>query len=268
MADYAIGDVQGCYDALLRLLELVHFDDKQDRLWFVGDLVNRGPDSLSVLRFIKQLSRKPCIVLGNHDIHFLHRLYNKQAKVNRDDTLSTLLDAPDREELGDWLRQQPLLIHDENLNVVMCHAGIAPMWDLTQAKRLAHEFETMLSGESFRDYLPQLYGNQPDHWSDALAGAERLRLICNYFTRMRFCDKEGRLALDYKGSLAQAPTDLYPWYALPNRRMIHETIIFGHWAALQGKCPIPGIHAIDTGYVWGGALTALRLSDKQRFTVK
>lgn len=267
VADYAIGDVQGCYQPLLRLLDLIHFDDKADRLWFVGDLVNRGPQSLAVLRFIRQLPIAPRITLGNHDLHLIHSLFVNQARNNADDTLQDCLQAPDKFELGHWLRKQPLLVHDPELNIVMSHAGIAPVWDLAQAKSCAQELEQVLSGPDFQSFLHPMYGNEPDHWSDQLEGMARLRVICNYFTRMRFCNQQGGLVLHYKGSVAQAPINLYPWYNVPHRLEIAADILFGHWAALGGKCPHPRIYALDTGCYWGGQLTALRLSDKKRFAV-
>jgi bis(5'-nucleosyl)-tetraphosphatase (symmetrical) len=267
VADYAIGDVQGCYEPLQRLLDHLHFNEHTDRLWFVGDLINRGPDSLAVLRFIKNLPLTPRITLGNHDLHLLSTLFSEEPRHNQDDTLHEIMAAPDNEELGHWLRKQSILYHDPELNVVMCHAGIAPTWDLKRAKTLAIELENVLAGEHFCDYLTHMYGNKPDHWSARLTGIARLRVICNYFTRMRFCDANGHLVLTYKGSIDHAPTNLYPWYMVPNRHEIEADIIFGHWAALQGKCPHPRIHALDTGCFWGGKLTALRLQDKQRFEV-
>lgn len=266
MSDYAIGDVQGCYDPLMRLLDVIDFNEHQDRLWFVGDLVNRGPQSLEVLRFIKQLPQKPFITLGNHDLHLLGKIFTEHSHQNHDDTLHTILAADDREELGHWLRMQSILIHDMNLNVLMCHAGIAPVWTLSQAKQFACELEASLHSPDFLHFLQTMYGNKPDHWQDSLTGYDRLRLICNYFTRMRFCDQDGNLVLSYKGTIAAAPPELIPWFALQNRISIDADIVFGHWAALQGYSPIATIHAIDTGCLWGGPLTALRLQDKQRFT--
>lgn len=267
MADYVIGDVQGCYDPLQRLLEKIDFNEHVDRLWFVGDLVNRGPHSLAVLRFIKNLTIAPRITLGNHDLHLLAHLFGGQTRINHDDTLNEILAAPDREELGHWLRQQSILYHDPQLNVVMCHAGIAPTWDLHQAKILAMELENALTGMHYGEYLTHMYGNDPDHWSDELTGIDRLRVICNYFTRMRFCNQWGHLVLTYKGTILGAPKDLYPWYSVPHRHEIEADIVFGHWAALQGECPHPRIYAMDTGCFWGGQLTALRLQDKQCFMV-
>lgn len=268
MSDYVIGDIQGCYDALQRLLEKISFNEHSDKLWFVGDLVNRGPQSLAVLRFIKNLPIAAPITLGNHDIHLLGAIFSpEQQRRNHDDTLDEILSAPDREELGHWLRQQALLIHDQTLNVVMVHAGIAPCWDLSMAKQLALELEHVLAGDQYLEFFTNMYGNQPDHWSEAWTGPDRWRVICNYLTRMRFCDVKGHLVLNYKGTIAEAPTNLYPWYDVPHRHDIDADIVFGHWAALQGDCPHPRIHAIDTGCLWGGKLTALRLQDKQRYTV-
>lgn len=267
MADYAIGDVQGCYEPLQRLLELINFDEQSDRLWFVGDLVNRGPESLAVLRFIHSLPVTPRITLGNHDLHLLASLFGGRPWRGHDDTIQEVMHAPDGQDLGHWLRKQSMLHYSAELQVVMCHAGISPLWDLTQAMQLAHELETILAGDNFRDFLTHLYANQPDLWSDDLTGIDRLRSITNYFTRMRFCDAIGRLELGYNGTVAQVPGTLYPWYEVPIRKEIECDLVFGHWAALMGECPNPKIHAIDTGCFWGGQLTALRLQDKERFAV-
>ncbi|MFI4962496.1 MAG: symmetrical bis(5'-nucleosyl)-tetraphosphatase [Legionellales bacterium] len=268
MADYAIGDLQGCYDPLQRLLELIDFNERSDRLWFVGDLVNRGPDSLAVLRFIHSLPLAPRITLGNHDLHLLGALFGANPRKSDGDTLKEVIQADDAQELGHWLRKQPLLYYSEPLQVVMCHAGIAPLWDLPKAISLAQELEQVLSGDDFKDFLSRMYGNKPDLWSDELQGFERLRCITNYFTRMRYCNTEGRLELAYKGSIAEAKADMIPWYALPGRKKIDADIVFGHWAALKGLSPNPKIHAIDTGSLWGGTLTALRLQDMRRFSVE
>lgn len=267
MADYAIGDVQGCYEPLLRLLELIQFDEQVDRLWFVGDLVNRGPESLAVLRFIRALPIEPRITLGNHDLHLLASLFAGRPWKGDDDTIQDVIHAPDSEELGHWLRKQSLLYYSRELNWVMCHAGICPLWDLDLAIQLAKEVEDALSGEHYIRFLSQMYGNHPNAWSEQLTGMDRLRVITNYLTRMRYCDEEGRLDFSFKGALADAPQALYPWYAVPCRTNISIDMVFGHWAALMGKCPNPRIHAIDTGCLWGGQLTALRLQDKRRFSV-
>ncbi|CAM2741881.1 symmetrical bis(5'-nucleosyl)-tetraphosphatase [Legionella worsleiensis] len=267
MSDYAIGDVQGCYEPLQRLLDLIQFNEHSDRLWFVGDLVNRGPDSLAVLRFISRLPVTPKITLGNHDLHLLSSLFGGRPWKGHDDTIQDVLKASDGEELGHWLRKQSLLCYSSELNVVMCHAGICPLWDLPKALSLAKEVETVLSGEHYKEFLAQMYGNKPDMWMDDLIGVDRLKVIINYFTRMRFCDDLGRLELKYKGAISKAPPHLHPWYEVPGRKEIPADIVFGHWAALMGLCPNPGIHAIDTGCLWGGELTALRLQDKRRFSV-
>ncbi len=267
MVDYAIGDIQGCYEPLLRLLDQLKFDDRSDRLWFVGDLVNRGPQSLEVLRFIKKLPIAPHITLGNHDLHFLANLFGQSAWHNADDTLAALLEAPDKEDLGHWLRHQPLLCYDKVLNIVMCHAGIPPTWDLKTAMAAATELEHTLRADDFRLFLSNLYGNEGDKSLHELTGLPRLRFICNGLTRMRFCDALGHLALSYKGSPKNAPKNLYPWYLTPNRIPIEPDLIFGHWAALEGISLDKRIHALDTGCYWGGALTALCLQDKRRFSV-
>lgn len=267
VADYAIGDVQGCFEPLKRLLERLCFDERVDRLWFVGDLINRGPQSLDVLRFIKSLPLSPRITLGNHDLHFLNSLFGDNPRQNHGDTLQAILSAPDREELGHWLRKQPILYYDAALDVVMCHAGIAPMWDFAEACARALELQQAIAGDDYSDFFNQMYGNDPSCWSPDLTGMTRLRVICNYFTRMRFCDANGHLMLTYKGTIPHAPAGLYPWYAVPNRCEIQADLVFGHWAALEGTCPHPRIHAIDTGCLWHGELTALRLQDKQRFSV-
>ncbi len=270
MTDYAIGDIQGCYEPLMRLLQRIHFDPHQDRLWFVGDLVNRGPDSLKVLRFIQALPLPPRITLGNHDLHLLCQIFLPNQSPNPDDTLDAILDAPDKHAIGHWLRKQPLLYHDTTLNCVMTHAGISPTWTLTQAKSYAKQLEAELAHENAQhcfNFLTHMYGNTPTHLSDNLDHISKLRVICNTFTRMRFCNAQGDLTLKLKTHPQKAPADYYPWYALPTRKAIPADLIFGHWAALQGVCPTPHIHAIDTGCVWGGPLTALRLQDKQRISV-
>lgn len=267
MADYALGDIQGCFETLKRLLAKIKFDDKSDRLWFVGDLVNRGPDSLETLRFIKSLPITPRITLGNHDLHLLCQIFLPNQKPKSDDTLTAVLNAPDRDELGHWLRKQPLLHHDNSLNFAMTHAGIAPCWSLNQAKIYAQELESVLAGENFLDFLTHMYGNTPNYLESESTGMPRLRAICNYFTRMRFCDANGYLELNYKGTPDNAPPNTYPWYAVPTRSPLSINLVFGHWAALRGQCPIKGLYAIDTGCVWGGPLTALRLQDKQRFCI-
>lgn len=266
MREFAIGDIQGCYDALMRLLECIDFNENDTRLWFTGDLVNRGPQSLNVLRFIMSLPVKPVITLGNHDLHLIKQIFTEYPP-HKGDTLEEILRAPDREEIGHWLRTQHILYYDDKLNVVMTHAGIAPVWTLEQARALALELENVLQGNDCKTFLDNMYGDTPELWDDNLDGVPRLRVICNYFTRMRLCDKEGSLNLDYKGTLDNIPDHLYPWFEAPKRTAITADIVFGHWSALMGKTNHPKIHAIDTGCFWGGQLTAILLTTKQRFSV-
>ncbi|MSP52636.1 MAG: symmetrical bis(5'-nucleosyl)-tetraphosphatase [Gammaproteobacteria bacterium] len=265
MSTYAIGDLQGCYDELQCLLDKIKFDPAQDTLWFTGDLVNRGSKSLECLRFVKRLGTNAITVLGNHDLHLLAVAYANR-RISEGDTLDEILQAPDRDELLTWLRQQPLLHDDPHLNFVLVHAGIAPQWDLSTAQNLAHEVEAQLQTTD-SELLEQIYGNEPACWDDSLTGVARWRCIINYFTRMRFCTKDGCLDLNYKGELAGAPADMLPWFKMPARKTQQNRIIFGHWAALQGKADAPNVFALDTGCVWGESLTALRLEDLQKFSV-
>ena len=267
MADFAIGDVQGCYDSLQYLLDKVQYDECRDRLWFVGDLVNRGPQSLAVLRFVKNLAIPAQICLGNHDLHLLSLAYTKRGAQPYDPSLKQVLQAEDCEELCAWLSQQALLCFDPDLNVVMVHAGIAPLWTLPEAQAYAQELETVLRGPERDHFLHDMYGNMPNHWSEQLTGISRLRLICNYFTRMRFCFADGSLDLQHDGPLNSAPSECYPWYETPQRQTIPADLVFGHWAALEGQCTQARTYAIDTGCVWGRTLTALRLQDKQSVSV-
>lgn len=267
MSTYAIGDIQGCFSELRDLLALVQFNADQDTLWFTGDLVNRGPKSLEVLRFVRDLGGRHVSVLGNHDLHLLAVAYGVRA-LHRGDTLEPVLQAPDRDDLIDWLRHRPLLHYDKVNGYVMSHAGLAPSWTLRQAREVAREVETVLQGDTPEFFLQHMYGNEPDRWDDSLSGVERLRCIVNYLTRMRFCYADGRLDLSYKGEIAGKPRDLIPWFDVPNRTNVSEKIIFGHWAALDGKTGLPQLYALDTGCVWGNCLTALRLEDEKRFSVK
>lgn len=267
MPDYAIGDIQGCYEPLQRLLDHIQFDDKADCLWFVGDLVCRGSQSLEVLRFIKSLPIPPKISLGNHDLALLRLLYCRPLADCFHESLNQILNAEDSEELAFWLRHQGLLHYSETLNVVMSHAGIAPVWDLNEAINYAKELETVLTGEDYKEYLTHCFGNQPACWSKTLSGIERLKAITNYFTRMRFCDDKGCLFLDYKGPVSNSPSNYIPWYEVPNRKPIKASIVFGHWASLNNIYPSSNVYAIDTGCVWGETLTALRLQDKRLFSV-
>jgi bis(5'-nucleosyl)-tetraphosphatase (symmetrical) len=257
MAVYAIGDVQGCFDELQALLDKLAFNPQNDCLWFAGDLVNRGPMSLETLRFIKGLGDSAISVLGNHDLHLLAAAYGYPLK-NDDHTLDAVLDAPDRDELIDWLRQQPLLHHDAELGFTLVHAGLPPQWDLSLAQQCATEVERQLRGDGIADLLTNMYGNKPKQWADNLDGYNRLRFIINCFTRLRFCDLDGRLNLKSKGPPGSQPEGFYPWYEIPDRASKGLNITFGHWSTLRDYGQ-PGIYPIDSACLWGGELTALRI---------
>jgi bis(5'-nucleosyl)-tetraphosphatase (symmetrical) len=253
MATYAIGDVQGCFDELQALLQKIGFS-KSDRLWFVGDLVNRGPKSLEVLRFVRSLGSRAITVLGNHDLH----LIAQHAGVERsrgDDTLEPVLRAGDRAELVDWLRERALM-HVED-GFAMVHAGLLPQWSIAQGRELAGELETALRGANHRDFLAHMYGSKPDEWRDDLAGWDRLRVIVNAMTRMRFCTPAGKM--DFRAKGADAPPGFVPWFEA--RRPARELLVCGHWSAL-GLEITPQAALLDSGCVWGGSLTAFRLEDR------
>lgn len=266
MATYAIGDIQGCFRELITLLDTIQFDKNNDILWFTGDLVNRGPQSLEVLRFIKSLGDQHVVVLGNHDLHML-AVGLAHAPLKKKDTLTDIFESDDSENIMRWLITKPLLHIDEQKKFVMTHAGIAPCWTLQEAAEHAKEVENILQSTTPEIYLDHIYGNQPDLWEDHLQGAARLRCITNYLTRMRYCYADGRLDLQYKGTIQEKPAHLFPWFLMENRKPIKEKIIFGHWAALNGKTSVPNLYALDTGCVWGHALSALRLEDEMRFSV-
>lgn len=264
MATYAIGDVQGCFAPLKKLLEHIQFNPHQDTLWFTGDLVNRGLQSLEVLRFVKSLGDRQRIVLGNHDLHLL-AVAQLAHPGWQEDTLKPILEAPDRDELLHWLAQQPLLHHDQKLGFTMVHAGLANAWDLPTAIKLAKEVtDTIQNPNTAKHFYQNMYGNEPDHWDASLTDMDRLRCITNYFTRARFCHPDGRLELKSKGKIAE---ELTPWFRVPNRASAGLKIIFGHWAALGGVTETPNVFALDTGCVWGFCLTAMRLEDGKRFSV-
>ncbi|EKD72398.1 MAG: hypothetical protein ACD_45C00684G0006 [uncultured bacterium] len=266
MTTYAIGDVQGCFSALEKLLQKIHFDARKDTLWFTGDLVNRGSQSLEAIRFVKSLGESQRMVLGNHDLHLLALAH--QAHLGwRDDTLTDILTAPDREELIDWLLQQPLFYYDVSLGYAMVHAGLASAWNLAIAKRLAKEVEDILQSERRYEFFQHMYGNNPNQWNDKLQGWNRIRCIVNYFTRARFCHSDGSLELSTKENISAEETNLIPWFNVPERASADLKIIFGHWAALGGITHTPNVFALDTGCVWGFCLTAMRLEDEQRFSV-
>lgn len=265
MATYAIGDVQGCYLPLMQLLDIIQFDPAQDTLWFTGDLVNRGPQSLAVLRFIRDLGDKHRVVLGNHDLHLL-AVASGQASVNDSDTLNYILQASDKDALVSWLQKQPLLVHDDCLGYAMSHAGLAPQWTIVEAKAHSDEIHDMLQSDNANHFFAHMYGNQPDVWSDELVGVDRWRCIVNYFTRMRYCYADGRLDLNFKGQVKDRSKELIPWFDINTRANKDTKIIFGHWAALNGQADTDNVFALDTGCVWGNRLTAMRLEDEMRFS--
>lgn len=263
MAVYAIGDVQGCDDELQRLLDRIRFDPKADRVWFVGDLVNRGPASLAVLRRVRSMGTAATIVLGNHDLHLLAVALTPGAHTRPKDTLDEVFRAPDRDELLFWLRQQPLLHHDASLGFTMVHAGLAPQWDLASAIRCARELETALRDDRICvELFANMYGDQPRRWSEDLSGFARLRFITNCLTRLRYCTADGSLELKHKGPPQQAPAGIVPWFRLPERRSCDLRIVCGHWSAL-GFHDADGVLSIDTGCVWGAQLCAVRLDRRE-----
>lgn len=264
MAIYAVGDIQGCYVELQQLLEKIHFDPAQDKVWLVGDLVNRGPDSLAVLRFVKSLGDSAMTVLGNHDLHLL-AVAAGVAELHRSDTLDELLQAPDCDELLTWLRQQRLMYAEGDH--VMVHAGLLPQWNVQQAAQLAREVETALRGDNHVEFLAHMYGNTPNVWDDKLTGYKRLRVITNVFTRMRICSAQGEMEFKFKGEVEKIPADYLPWFDVPQRASQDATVIFGHWSAL-GLRVTRNIIALDTGCLWGGPLTAMRLDNREIIQVQ
>ena len=264
MAVYAIGDIQGCFDELQAMLELVKFDQQNDQIWLAGDLVNRGPKSAEVLRFTKDLGPTVAkVVLGNHDLHLLANACGVTKHHHRLDTMDSVLNAPDRDELIDWLRRQPLLHHDAKLGFTMVHAGLPPIWTLSKAKKRAQEVEEVLQSDDWPTFFQHMYGNYPQRWSKMLKGWDRLRYITNCFTRLRYCHEDERLALKHKGKPSESPDGQTPWFDMPNRKTKTERIVFGHWSTL-GTGQYGQVFSLDSGAVWGEKLTALRI-DKQPY---
>lgn len=269
MATYAIGDLQGCLTELKQLLKKIRFNPGSDQLWFAGDLINRGPESLETLRYVRDLGASALSVLGNHDLHLL-AVAHGFGKPKPRDTLDPILDARDRDDLLGWLRRCPLLHHDNELGFTLVHAGLPPQWDLQTASQCAREVETVLAGAEFKTFFNNMYGNEPDTWSAALSGIERLRFSINAFTRLRYCDAGGRMDFNEKSPPGSQPADLIPWFDVPRRRSKKLQILFGHWSTLSLASmdySARNIYPLDTGCVWGGALTALRLEDQTWFSV-
>jgi bis(5'-nucleosyl)-tetraphosphatase (symmetrical) len=264
MATYAIGDLQGCFAPLKRLLDYIGFAPDNDRLWFVGDLVNRGPQSLEILRFVKGLGPAAVTVLGNHDLHLIMQAAGF-GKANKEDTLGPILAAPDRNELLDWLRGLPLFHVEGEWGMV--HAGLLPSWDVAKAQALSDEVSAALTAPNYVEFLANMWGSEPDAWRDDLAGWDRLRVVVNAMTRMRFVTPEGRMefrAPGAKGPPERGPAGCVPWFDAPNRRSADHAILCGHWSAL-GFRQTGKLLALDTGCLWGGSLTAVRLEDRRVF---
>ncbi len=264
MAIYAIGDIQGCYDDLRRLLDVVKFDPGPDQLWLAGDLVNRGPKSLETLRFVKGLGSAAVTVLGNHDLHLIATVVSL-GKSGKKDTLGAVLRAPDCDELINWLRHQRLFYHNDTF--CMLHAGLPPQWDFNLTRQMALETEQAMQGADYERFFRSMYGNKPAVWRDDLPKSEKLRFAVNCFTRLRYCTADGVLDFSQKGAPGTQPEHLLPWYTVPGRKSLDMRIIFGHWSTLgfyrENNC-----YAIDTGCLWGGQLTALKLEDQpQRISI-
>jgi bis(5'-nucleosyl)-tetraphosphatase (symmetrical) len=269
MAIYAIGDVQGCFDELEALLRVLRFQRASDQLWFVGDLVNRGPKSLQVLRFVAELGNDARVVLGNHDLNLI-AIAAGVRKLRPKDTVQDVLEAPDGDELIAWLTRQPLVVQEPGIPYAMVHAGLAPQWNVSEALVHAREVQSALNGDRRAGFLARMYGNKPDRWKKSLSGWERLRFITNALTRIRYIAPGGRLDLTESGSPGSTSNALTPWFAWNKRRSYGESILFGHWATLRLEeklDPVHRVYHLDTGCVWGGELTAMRLDDQQYFSV-
>ena len=264
MATYAIGDIQGCYASFMALLNVLKFDPDKDTLWLTGDLVNRGPRSLDTLRAVIQLGQAARTVLGNHDLHLLGVAHGLR-KPHHGDTLQDILSASDCSELLDWLRQQPLIIHKDQF--VMTHAGLLPQWSIEDAVSYSEEFKSALQGQEYLELLSKMFGNDPHEWSDELKGYDRLRVIVNAFTRLRFCTASGKMEFSHKGNVSNSPPGFMPWFDVPGRRSSGHTIIFGHWSTL-GLMVRDNLYGLDTGCLWGQSLTALCLDNGKLFSVR
>ena len=266
MATYAVGDIQGCFAEFDELLKAVSFDTSRDRLWLLGDLINRGPESLAVMDLVMSLEGRTVTVLGNHDLHFLAIHYGGHSP-NPADTFHDVLAAPNVDDIADWFRGQRFFHRDDSLGYAMAHAGIPPAWSMLRAEAHSRELMAVIQGDDFAAYFRSLYGNEPDNWSDALAGMDRWRILTNYFTRMRLVDRAGRLNFSHKGALQGAPPGWFPWYELVAPNPENPRLLFGHWAALEGETGRSDIIALDTGCVWGRSLTALCLDSGEFVTV-
>jgi len=265
MSTYAIGDIQGCYQSFRKLLNKIKFDPKRDHLLLAGDMVNRGPDSLSTMEFVLEHQKSISCVLGNHDLHFL-AVANHCQDANSKDTFEDILDSSSRDKIVSWLSQQPLAVYLKSFNTLVAHAGLPFNWSEKQAITYSNEVSRVLQSPACYQFYVSMYGNMPNEWNDKLAGVDRLRYITNAFTRMRYCDSTGKLELKVKSAPGKQDSRLVPWFELENNQYDGH-IVFGHWASLQGQSPYSNIHAIDTGCVWGGDLTAVCLDDWKKFSV-
>ena len=261
MAVYAIGDLQGCYDPFMHLLDEIEFDPERDTLWLVGDLVNRGPKSLKTLRFVKSLGESAVTVLGNHDLHLLALASGKVPNGGRFRTLKKILKADDRDELIDWLRHRPLAHYSKKMKTLLVHAGIYPTWTIDKTLALAGEVEDALQGDRYVDLLGRMYGNRPRTWSDNLRGYDRLRCIINCLTRMRMLTLRGRLNFAHSAPPYRARKNLVPWFDVVDTAWDGKRVVFGHWSAL-GLIVMPHIICVDTGCIWGRQLTAVRIDKR------
>jgi bis(5'-nucleosyl)-tetraphosphatase (symmetrical) len=263
MTTYAIGDIQGCHSSLLRLLDCLGASSNDSRFLFVGDLINRGPQSLQTIRKIKVSGNKTKVLLGNHDLHLLAVAHGIRQN-HRSDTVQEILDAPDRKDLLDWLRHQPLALFEDGHLLV--HAGVLPQWTVKKTLALAQEVESTLRGPNWLDFLQHMYGNEPARWRDDLQGYDRLRCIVNALTRIRFCSVDGTMEFTTKEDSTPPESGYMPWFDVPGRKTADTPIVFGHWSTL-GLLQRPNLLGIDTGCVWGGKLTAVRLEDHAIFQV-
>ena len=262
MATYAIGDIQGCYSAFKKLLKKIKFNPDKDKLWICGDLVNRGEDSLKTIQTIRALGDAAQCVLGNHDLHLL-AIYYTSAKQKKSDTLSELLNSPDVDDIMTWLRHQPLFHFDVSLNFAMVHAGIYPSWSIEECQTYAKEVHEVLTGEHFLSYFNAMYGNKPDQWKASLKGMDRMRFITNAFTRMRYVDEDNRLKLKLKGAPSKHTEErVFPWFERTKKHIKHNRVVFGHWSTLPSK-QYDNFFSLDSGCLWGGELTALKISSKE-----
>lgn len=264
MSTYAIGDVQGCHDTLMRLVERLDFQPGRDRLWFTGDLVNRGGQSLEALRYIRSLGDAAICVLGNHDLHLVAESIKPTERRQKNQDLRRVLEASDGAELIDWLRQRPLLHVDPELRFMMVHAGLSPQWSLERARIEAERVERELRGKDFKGVLLRMYGDRPGGWSRRLKGLDRTRATINAFTRMRYCDPRGQICFDAKGAPGTQPAGFHPWFEVPGHKPRELRVVAGHWSAL-GRFQGMGVFGLDTGCVWGGKLTALKLQEEPEF---